>query len=81
MTTKKYHMSISIRGALARNTDELNGVFASKKIPGPDGWMNGSQAKQFLMDELEKGRRFLPATQCDGFDYQTGCPGHDEDQP
>jgi hypothetical protein len=32
-----------------------------------------------LMDELAKGHEVLPLGKaCEGFDYKTGCPGHDD---
>lgn len=35
------------------------------------------EIKNFLQGQLDMGRRVLPMGDCDNFDYQTGCRGHD----
>jgi hypothetical protein len=36
-----------------------------------------TEAIEWLYDELAKGRRVLPmGPPCEGFSYETGCPGH-----
>ena len=53
---------------------------------GPNTNDDGSKATEnevhaFLLDQLAMGRKLLPMSKdCVGFDYQTGCPGH-EDTP
>lgn len=74
MGTKR-HICISIRGVLANWKDsDFKGVFMHD-----DGReMTPIEAKNSLMDELQKGRRVLPHGEpCEGFDYVKGCPGHD----
>jgi hypothetical protein len=40
--------------------------------------MNGDEAWNALADELAKGHRVIPVGDaCEGFSYQTGCPGHE----
>jgi len=36
--------------------------------------------KNSLYDELAKGHEVIPMGECEGFDYKTGCPGHDSSQ-
>lgn len=38
--------------------------------------MDVREIKAFLREQLEMGRRVLPCGDCDNFDYQTGCQGH-----
>ena len=70
---REFHLCMDIRNTLAGGTDR---EFATMLL------VNGKQlsarkAKEFLLDELAKGRKFLPCVPCDTFDYQTGCPGHE----
>jgi hypothetical protein len=64
---------MDIRGAL-RNVRDLVGSVSDnsgKKL-------SRREIEDWLMDELAKGRRVVPLGKaCEGFDYQTGCPGHD----
>lgn len=67
------HMSANIEGML-RN-------YKGKKMDGllndEDGKeMSDKQARKFLAECLEKGWRLIPCGDCEGFDNQTGCPGH-----
>jgi hypothetical protein len=68
----KYHLAMSVDGAL-RNTDrELKGVFQFD-----DGTpMTPHQARQSLRIEKMKGRKVIPCSPCDNFDYEKGCLGH-----
>jgi hypothetical protein len=45
--------------------------------------MTATEGKLFLMECLQKGWEVLPLGQpCEGFSYQTGCPGHEQpDRP
>jgi hypothetical protein len=65
----RIHMCINIAGAIRNKafsgfTDD-NGKPCTRK-----------EAEEFLKSELLKGRRVLPMAECEGFDFQTGCPGH-----
>ncbi len=41
-----------------------------------------AEAIEYLMDRLAEGKRVLPMAACEGFDFQNGCPGHEEaDEP
>ena len=35
------------------------------------------EIRSFLQGQLDMGRRVLPMDDCDNFDYQTGCRGHE----
>lgn len=74
MATKR-HMSLSVRGVLTNwNDKDLCGVFTYD-----DGReMSSREAKVFLLEELAKGRLKIPCGDlCEGYSYQTGCPGHE----
>jgi len=73
---KIIHICVDIRGAIMRLSQSR-----AKMAPGMSD-DNGRpltrlQAIDALMCELAKGRKVLPmGNDCVGFDYQTGCPGH-----
>lgn len=71
---KRIHLSLDIRGALLNWVDsEWIGV-----VTDDDGRkLSPREAKARLLDELANGKKFLPIGECEGFDYQTGCPGHE----
>lgn len=75
MSGKTFHMVLDIRGCLANwSPRDMRGMFKHD-----DGRvMDPREARNVLVDELAKGRRVLPiGDECEGFDYQNGCPGHD----
>lgn len=67
------HMCVDIRGVLGWKDRDLKGMFRHD-----DGRsMSAAEIRDALYDELAKGHRVLPMSQdCEGFDFQTGCPGH-----
>ncbi len=68
------HMSIDLRGALHNWKDRL----WRNCVTDPEGrTMSPRQVKDWLLDELAKGRKVVPFDPaCDNFDYQKGCGGH-----
>jgi hypothetical protein len=69
------HLSLNIAGALL-NAKDLKGCISVDGKP----LMTVREIKQFLSYQLSLGRRVLPMSdECEGFDYQTGCPGHEYD--
>lgn len=68
----KYHIHINIKGAM-RNAEEYIGVVIvdGKKLQTVE------EVKQFFQSQLDLGRRILPVGECDNFDYQRGCRGHE----
>lgn len=70
----RHHMCVDIKGALLNWTDRQNvGVWR-----GDDGKVLSPWAvKRNLIEALAKGYKYLPVGDCEGFDFQTGCPGHE----
>jgi len=70
------HLSLDIRGALRWDASLLRRTFLLE-----DGThMTADQAREALRAELEQGRLMLPiGVPCEGFSYETGCPGHPVD--
>lgn len=72
-------MSICIAGVLRWPDKTLADLFTE-----PDGQKRtGKYVRDFLKLQQAKGRRVLPMgdDECEGFDYQTGCPGHPIEEP
>lgn len=73
------HCCLSVRGALRwdkRKLRQMTSVIVPKDSPKftPDG------LRDWLMDQLSQGREVIPiGALCDGFDYKTGCPGHESE--
>jgi len=73
MTTRRVHFSLDISGALKRPKDWVNCITVDGKT-----FATAEEVTSFLKEQLALGRRLLPlADDCEGFDYQTGCPGHE----
>lgn len=69
MGSTTYHMRISVRGAL-RNK-------AFKGWTGDNGEpLTPKRAEMELKMMRHKGIKYFPMGQCEGFDPETGCPGH-----
>ncbi len=68
------HLCINLRGVLRH--------FKPHEWRGCVTRDNGSvlttdEVREYFMDELSKGRRVIPLGKpCEGFSYETGCPGH-----
>lgn len=71
------HMCIDIRGILNWPKKNLKGLFIRS-----DGKSCTSQeARDYLMDRLSEGKKVIPfGAPCEGFSYETGCPGHPIDE-
>jgi hypothetical protein len=67
------HMCVDIRGIMSKPKSQRRNLCRK-----PDGrYMTPDEAWNALADELAKGRRVLPFGEpCEGFSYETGCPGH-----
>ena len=69
---KIIHLSLDVEGFLnqARKSPHL----AENMFKG----RSSSEAIRILQENLAIGRKMLPfSSECDGFDYRTGCPGHE----
>lgn len=73
MGSRKIHLSISIQGIL--DMHKRKKIKCLKNESGKT--MTDSEAREFLSECLAEGKRVLPMDDCEGFSYQTGCPGHE----
>ena len=69
-------MCLDIRGALnnLKGKRDSSLSYASDDDGKP---LTNAKFREMLYDELSKGYRVLPIGDCDNFDYQKGCRGHD----
>ena len=70
---KTVHMCLNIEGVLRWPDKELEGWIKDDN----GNYLDGHNARLALKLEQARGRRVLPYGECEGFDYQTGCPGHE----
>ncbi len=78
MSGRTIHCCLDIRGALRQPKKKLGLMFIT------DGGRRATwfEAQETLFNALSRGHKVLPiGDPCDGFDYQTGCPGHGEVGP
>jgi hypothetical protein len=72
------HCCIDIRGMLKWSKPKLRGAF--RDASGRP--LTADEVREHLFDCLAEGKKVLPlGEECEGFSYQTGCPGHREDAP
>ena len=70
---RRVHVCLDIRGALSWTKKRLARLMRHES----GRWATADEAREALLDEVAKGRKVLPIGEpCEGFDYQTGCPGH-----
>lgn len=73
----KYHMCVSIAGALNRfNPKDWVDVC---RDPNMKRFLYPLEVKYRLLDMREKGMKVFPLDGCDNFDDQKGCLGHPDD--
>lgn len=71
--SKTFHLSLDVRGLLGWPDAELRRLICGDDCKPASGF----EARSWLLDHLRGGRRVLPIGEpCDGFSYETGCPGH-----
>lgn len=75
--SKTIHLCVSIRGML--NWDARETKRNLKWITKTDGTRFASigEFRNNLLDMIAEGKEVLPTGECEGFDYKTGCPGHE----
>lgn len=68
------HCCVDVRGCLEGPKRMLRGMFSENGKT-----LTPNQARAYLLDELAQGHLVLPMSNppCEGFSYETGCPGHD----
>lgn len=77
MTARTIHMCIDVRGLLLKSDRHLEGWLSDDA----GNLLSPRDARLALMGELLKGHEVIPASgACEGFDYKTGCPGHEKDE-
>ena len=77
--SKFLHMCISVRGMLNWKASETRKWLPFIKKNDGNKYQNVAEFRDALMDELSKGHEVIPmGPLCEGFDYMTGCPGHEE---
>lgn len=66
-----HHMCINI-SCILRQKKSLGKLFYDE-----DGTvLNNIEARKMLNKMLAEGKRLFPVGDCEGFNYETGCPGH-----
>ena len=75
MARRMIHCCLDIKGGIM-NARMLKGVITV------DGHTLNTvkEIRGFLQEQLDMGRKVLPMGDCDNFDYQTGCRGHDVEE-
>lgn len=73
---RRIHCCLDITGGM-KNAQMLKGVITV------DGHTLNTvkEIRNFLQGQLDLGRKVLPMGDCDNFDYQKGCLGHDVEDP
>lgn len=72
---KRIHVVVDIAEAVQWSDDRLKTLLCYR---GTGRALTGHEARRVLLDYLRQGKKFLPTgDDCEGFSYQTGCPGHE----
>lgn len=71
--SKKVHLCISIQGLL----DWHKRKKITCLLHDNGRKMTDVEARAYLAECLAEGKRVLPMADCEGFSYETGCPGHE----
>jgi hypothetical protein len=70
------HCCMDVRGALKMTKRQLGGMFRD----GDGRRLSADQARDALLDHIAAGHEVIPfGPICNGFDYKTGCPGHESE--
>lgn len=69
----RYHLSVNIEGLLNQyKRKKMNRVLVDDNGKS----LNDSEARAYLIQAIQEGKRVLPTADCEGFDFVKGCPGH-----
>ena len=73
------HMCLDVRGVLLNWTRPMQKRMAPLFIINGRQLTTADELRAFLADCLAEGKEVIPLTNeaCEGFDYKTGCPGHE----
>ena len=80
MKTRTMHFAQSVRGALRNWDKRMLKRMASAFVVDGRPLQTADELREFLMDCLAAGKELLPCGPCEGFDYKTGCPGHEVEE-
>ena len=73
-------MCYSVRGLLRKSNRDLEKCELKCFLDSDRKHLASvSTLRRVLIDELAKGHEVITIGDCDNFDYQTGCKGHDEE--
>lgn len=74
---RRIHMCMDIQGFLDNHKKKPLSWFdgLAKKEDGTPA--TGAEYLAYLQGELSKGYKVVPIGDCDDFDFQTGCRGHE----
>ena len=76
--SRTIHVCLDVRDALRWPKAKLRGMICDADRRR----LTVDEVRDYLLDELAQGHEVLPFGEpCDGFDYKTGCPGHEIDEP
>lgn len=73
---KRIHMSQSVSGAI-RNWTKAEWKRNAKSITIDGKHLNGEATRDAFIEMLASGIRYIPIGECDNFDPQSGCLGHE----
>ena len=68
----KHHMCLEISGAIKNPQMFIGNITVDGKT-----LYSVPEIVNFFQSQLDMGRRVLPCGDCDNFDYQKGCLGHE----
>ena len=69
---RRLHMCLEISGGIERAKMLAGNITVDGKT-----LKTAAEVREFLKGQLALGRRVLPMCECDNFDYQKGCLGHE----
>lgn len=70
----KFHICLDIRGMLKKSDSQLKGIFKHDD----DTPMTADECRNVLYGKLKQGYEVIPYGNCDNFDKEKGCQGHDK---
>lgn len=78
--TTNYHLCIDINGVLRQTGREFAKNFKGVMKDSAGRLMSVAEVRVEFEQAQARGWKVMPTTECDNFDYQTGCKGHPEDK-
>ncbi len=72
--SRTIHVNLNLRGAI---TNFKKKDWKRSMTNETGRFLTPDECYQFLLDELSEGKKCIPIGECDNFDYQKGCLGHE----